>query len=263
MLSSKFFAFWIAYVVTGSPLAAVLVVLALWLFADWQTFGFARRALRALRDLQRQGQLSRVVLLNPHDRKARVDLGEILVRQRRFQKAMETLKPALENDPGDEAALFWMGLSCLGAGRIAEGELFLQTVAGVAASTLRELAVLELGRGRLQRRDGAGAQGFLEELLGRTPSHVEGRYLLSQALDLQGDGAGARRERDRVWAEYRSSPGYRRRSERLWAWRARPHRPIAYAIVLAATLAAIGTAVRRADPRPPRGMPTAVDGDDG
>ncbi len=263
MLSSKFFAFWIAYLVTGSPLAAVLVVLALWLFADWQTFGFARRGLRTLRDLRRQGQLSRVLMLNLHDRKARVDLGEILVRQRRFEKAMETLKPALETDPGDEAALFWMGLSCLGFGRFSEGELFLQTVAGVAASTLRDQAFLELGRGRLKRRDGPGAQGFLEDLLGRTPSHVEGRYLLSQALDLQGDGVGARRERERVWAEYRSSPRYLRRSERLWAWRARPQRPIVYAILIAATLAVVGTAVRHSDPRPPDRRAHAVDGDDG
>jgi tetratricopeptide (TPR) repeat protein len=251
VFSSKFLIFWLAWLLTGSPLAAAAVVLALWLFADWQTFGLARRGLRALRDLRRQSALSRTVELNPHDRKARTELGEILVRQRRFERAQAVLKPVLEEDPGDTAALHWMGLACLGTGRFPEGELFLQTVSEAGVGSLKDQAVLELGRSRLQRGDGPGAQGFLEELLRRAATSVEGRYLLSRALALQGDAAGAHRERERVWAEYRSSPRYQRRAERLWAWRVRPHRPILYALLIVAGLALLGSAARSAHLRSP------------
>lgn len=251
-MSSNFLTFWIAYLLTGNPLVAGLVVLALWVFADFQTTGVVRRAARALRDWARSSKLSRAIDLNPHDRKARIDLGEILVRQRRFERAAEVLKPALEADPEDAAGLFWMGRACLGMARFEEAELFLDTVAQTAAGSLPGQALLEMGRSRLERRDSHGAAELLGRYLGGSAHSVQGRVLLSRALALQGDSSGAARERDRAWNEYRTSPAYQRRAERLWAWRARPLRPIAYAALAAAGLALVGSALSRADlGRPP------------
>ncbi len=251
-MSSNYLAFWIAYLLTGNPVAAALVVLALWAFADFQTTGVVRRAMRAARDWARGSKLSRALALNPHDRKARVDLGEILVRQRRCERAAEVLKPALEADPGDGAALFWMGRACLGIQRFEQGELFLETAAEAGAGTLPEDALLEMGRSRLERRDGARAAELLGRFLERRAHSVEGRVLLSRALALQGDPAAAARERDRGWSEYRTSPRYQRRAERLWAWRARPMRPIAYALLAAAALASVGLALRGVEHRRPQ-----------
>lgn len=258
-MSSNFLVFWIAYLLTGNPLAGALVVLALWAFADFQTTGFVRRAVRAVRDWSRGSRLARAIDLNPHDRKARVDLGEILVRQRRFERAAEVLKPAVEADPEDSAALYWMGRACLGGARFEQAELFLETVAETGSGTLPEDALLELGRSRLDRRDGKGAAALLERFLERRAHSVEGRVLLSRALALQGDSAGAGRERDRAWSEYRTSPRYQRRAERLWAWRARPLRPVAYAVLAAIAMAMVGSALRSADLRRPPDMARSAD----
>ena len=37
--------------------------------------------------------------------------------------------------------------------------------------------------------------------------------------------------RDQAWDEYQSAPGFQRRKERKWAWRARPSRPAMYAVL--------------------------------
>jgi hypothetical protein len=70
--------------------------------------------------------------------------------------------------------------------------------------------------------------------------------LLARALDGLGDDGAAALMKDAAWDEYVSAPGFQRRKERLWAWRARPSRPATYlfitilALTLFATLAAPG-----------------------
>jgi len=78
-------------------------------------------------------------------------------------------------------------------------------------------------------------------------SSVEGHYLLGRALEACGDAAGARTERESAWREYSTSPRYKRRLDRLWAWRARPSRPATYALLLALALAATGLVARKVD----------------
>ena len=252
---SQWWSFYLVWMITGSPVAAMIVLLAAYAIADWQTVGFVRKIALAVADWQRGRRLRIVLLNNPHDRKARADLGDILVAQRRWARVIEVVKPLADADPHDLRALFALGLACVYSGRIEQGELFLRSINEAAPDYRDGAALLELGRSRLHRRDAAAREPLLT-FVAAHPHHVEARFLLSRAHLLAKDPAAAARERERCWTEYETSlPGHRRR-ERIWAWRARPSRPLAYGFALCTALAILGSAVQRAAPR---AAPAAAD----
>lgn len=242
---SSWIGFSVLWMLTGSPVRAGLVLLAAWLITDWYTFGFLRGVGEAVANLGRGRRLGRVLAVNPHDRTSRAQLGEILVGQRRFQAALETLTPLVQADPHDLTALWLLGRACLGAGRIEQGELFLGEVHGADPGFRGGTALLELGRARLARKD-VSAEAPLGRYVAAHPHDVQGRVLHAAALRLSGDAAAAAAERARAWQEYETSLPYQRRAWRLWAWRARPSRPALYAAVLCGGLTLVGLAAATA-----------------
>jgi tetratricopeptide (TPR) repeat protein len=239
--------FSVLWLLTGSPVSAALILLAVYAVTDWYTFGFLRGLARLVANWRRMRRLEPALLHNPHDRKARADLGEILVDQRRYARAIEVLKPLVDHDPGDLNALYLLGVACLNAGRLEQGELFLSEVHGADPGFRLGRARLEIGRSRLKRRDPRA----VEPLAGYVKDHphtVEGRWLLAQAHALAGDAGEAAAEKERCWREYQTSLPYQRRLDRLWAWRARPSRPVLYGALACAALLLLGVAMKQARP---------------
>jgi|SRR5919201_3498546 tetratricopeptide (TPR) repeat protein len=241
--------FSILWMLTGSPVAAAIILLAAYAVADWYTFGFLRGVALAVAAFQRGRRLRLVLLHNPHDRKARADLGEILVSQRRYARAIEVLRPLAAEDPHDLNALFLIGVACLATGRIDQGELFLGEVHQASPGYRDGAVLLELGRFRVHRGD-ASAADPLRKFLEAHPHHVEARFLLSRAHVFAGDQAKAAAERARCWQEYETELPYQKRRDRLWAWRARPSRPVIYAAVAGCAIAVFGAALQRSAQRP-------------
>jgi hypothetical protein len=134
----------------------------------------------------------------------------------------------------------------LGAGQPAQGELLLDEAAKLDPTYQQGAIDLARGRFRLARGDAQGAIAPLERFVSVREGSVEGRVLLARALDEAGRDADAALVRDAAWAEYVGAPGFQRRRERLWAWRARPSRPLTYGLVLAAVLAALALGITRA-----------------
>src|SRR4051812_43777562 len=149
---SSWINFSILWMLTGSPVAAAVVLLAAYAIADWYTFGFLRGVARTVAGFQRGRRLRLVLLHNPHDRKARADLGEILVSQRRFERAIEVVKPLADADPHDLRALLLLGIACLATGRVEQGELFLSAVHKADPAFRDGEPLLELARWRVRRR---------------------------------------------------------------------------------------------------------------
>jgi tetratricopeptide (TPR) repeat protein len=236
--------FSILWMLTGSPVAAAIILLAAYAVADWYTFGFLRGIARAVAAFQRGRRLRLVLLHNPHDRKARADLGEILVSQGRYARVIEVVQPLAAEDPHDLNALFLLGVACLATGRVEQGELFLGEVEQASPGYRDGAALLELGRFRL-RRGVASAAGPLRKFVEAHPHHVEARFLLSRAHVLAGDPAAAAAERARCWQEYETELPYQKRRDRLWAWRARPSRPLIYAACACCAIGVFGAALQR------------------
>ncbi|MGZ3458686.1 MAG: tetratricopeptide repeat protein [Archangium sp.] len=238
---------------TGSPvLSAALVVGFVWV-ADRYTVGILPSPLRALGRWQRAAKLQRMLQTNRHDRRARSELADLWVRRGKYAAAVEVLKPNLEAGDDDVGTLFLLGVAYLGAGDAARGELLLEEAAKQEPGYQMGAVDLERGRFRLARGEVKGAIEALERLRAARPGTVEGRVLLARALDRSGrDGEGAL-VREEAWKEYVASPGFQRRRERLWAWRARPSRPLAYGVALVMALALGFSLLSRLYAHSPRG----------
>lgn len=243
---------WILWMIvsalTGSPLLSLALVLGMVWVMDRYTMQILPRPLRFIHRWRRAGQLERTLMANTHDRRARFELAELRVGQGRYAAAVELLKPNLEAGDEDVDTLFLLGVAYLGAGEVAKGELLLGEAEKLNPDFRMGSIDLERGRLRLVRGDVKGSVEALERFVKGRHGTVEGRVLLAQALDKAGRDADAALMRDDAWKEYVAAPGFQRRRERMWAWRARPSRPIIYAALVLMVLVLGYQALSRISP---------------
>jgi tetratricopeptide (TPR) repeat protein len=205
-----------------------------WL-GDRFSFGFLPDPLRWAARRRRAGQLRRALAVNPHDRRARLELADLLLA-RRPAEAAALARRNVEAGDEDAHTAFLYGAALARSGALDDAERALAFARERdPAFRLGEID-LELGRLRLRWGDFAGAREALERLVRERPGTVAGRYFLARALVSLGDPAGAARVRQEALREYAALPRFRRRQERPFAARLRPVRT---AIVLAAALAGI------------------------
>jgi tetratricopeptide (TPR) repeat protein len=256
---------WLLWIVlsalTGSPVLSAVVLLAAWWLGDRFTFRLLPDPLRLAGRWRRMAQLRATLHVNPNDRRARFELAERLLETGRPARAAEVLRPNVEAGDEDARTAFVMGAALGRSGAPEQAERAL-AVAREQDPRFRSGEIdLELGRQRLARGDHAGAREALLRLVAERPGTVEGRSLLARALAGLGDAAGARAVRDQAWAEYAALPRFHRRHERPFAWRMKPWRPAAVALVVLVVLGlgwgACGRGARRADR--PAATPTTED----
>lgn len=229
---------------TGSPLLTLVALAVLGLSLDQATLGILPGPVRLFRRWRRAVKLERELAINPHNRTSRFELADLLIDQRRFAKALAVLAPNVAAGDDDAATLFLMGVAARGAGHAQQAETFLSTAAEQDPDFRLGAILLELGRARLLRGDAPAAREPLERFLARRKSTVEGRVLLARALEQLGEGARAQALRAEAWREYQTSPRYVQRTERPWAWRLQPWRPVA----LGVAVVALGGLLLRAAP---------------
>lgn len=226
-------------IVTGNPLLAAGVVLLLWVLGDRATFRVLPDFGRWYGRRQRMARLRQTLDVNPHDRRSRFALAELLLERGAAREAAALLRPNLEAGDRDVHTLAALGTALARTGAHEEAERLLADARKLEPEFRMGELDLVLGRMRLTLGDAAGAREPLGRLLATRPGTVEGRYHLARALDRLGDAAGAAKLRDEAWHEYVLQPRFRRREDRRWAWRIRPWRPalVALAVLLALLLA--------------------------
>ncbi len=240
---SKFLSWMILSRLTGSPIGSAVALVVFWFVMDRFTLGLLPDPFRWLWRLQREWKLKSTLDMNPHDGRARLEWANLLYERGAHAKCVEILKPNLARGDDDVSSVFLMGAACVGAGYWQQGETLLEHARELSPNFhVGEIDLVE-GRGRLARKDWKGAKEALERLLVARKGTVEGRVMLARALTELGDDGAAALLKDQAWLEYTASPRFHRKKERLWAWRARPSRPIAYALVIALVLFAIAQAV--------------------
>src|SRR5918996_1253405 len=226
---------WLQWIVltalTGNPILAGVIVLLVWWVADRFTLGILPDPFRFTRRWMRAATLRRQLAANPSDRRARLELAALLLERKRYADALALVKPNVEAGDHDPSTLFVMAQACLGTGHAEQGELFLDEVIERDPNFRMGEVHLERGRWRLQRKDAQGALRALQELASARPGTVEGKVLLARAQRALGDDAAAAEARREAWREYASAPRFQRRRDRLWAWRAKPSRPLLYAAI--------------------------------
>jgi hypothetical protein len=228
---------------TGSPVGSAVFLLVFWFLVDRVTLGLLPDPVRWVMRRRRAGQLERTLAMNPHDGRARLELAGLYVERRRHAEAVGLLKPNLEKGDDDPATVFTMGVACLGAGYVEQGEKLLEQVDERHPGFRVHEVDLARGRARLARGDFMGAREALERLVAHRSGTVEGRVLLARALEGLGDDGSAALMKDAAWSEYVTAPRFQRRQERWWAWRARPSRPALYGGLLLVALTLFGVFV--------------------
>jgi tetratricopeptide (TPR) repeat protein len=226
--------------VTGRPILSALVLLAFWFFTDRFTLGLLPDPLRLVSRFRRRKQLEATLQHNVHDHRARLELAQLEVERNNGKRAVELLRPSFDAGADDVQSVFTMGTACLQAGFVDQGEKLLDHAEELDADFRVGEIELVRGRYRLRRKDFAKATGALEKFIRLRGGTVEGRVLLAQAHDAQGDDVKASLLKDEAWQEFVAAPRFRRRQERWWAWRARPSRPLLY---LALSLLVLGAVV--------------------
>ncbi|MBF5045126.1 hypothetical protein FGE12_22175 [Aggregicoccus sp. 17bor-14] len=251
---------------TGSPLLTLGAMAALYWGLDSFTLQLLPSPLRAWKRWRREHSLQRLLEVNPHDRRARYELADLWLARGRAAAAVQVLKPNLEAGDEDVATLYLLGAAYLGAGQAAQGELLLDEAERLEPGY--GLGAIDLARGRSRLRRGEltgdkGALAALERFCRTRQGSVEGRVLLAQALERTGRDGEAALARAQAWSDYRAAPTFQRRRERLWAWRAKPSRPLAYAAALALLLLAGALIAKRMPAAAPAAQQSgwAEDGD--
>jgi tetratricopeptide (TPR) repeat protein len=227
--------FWLFYTLLQSP---ILIAIAIMLLADQFVFGFRSRLSRRFVENRRMARLERELSLNPHDRRARFALAELLVERRRFARAVELIKANLEFGDHDANTLLLAGRACSGAGHLPQALVFLEEARVLEPKRGQGAADLALGEHWLRASDPARAEQALLLFCEERPGSIEGHLRLSRAQAALGNSAAARASRHQAWRNYVEAPRFVRKRDRLWGLRANPLRTLALGgVFLAATIA--------------------------
>jgi hypothetical protein len=237
---TKWMSWLLLTMLTGSPFVSLLIILVLWLVLDRFTLQILPDPLQGFARTKRASRLVQTIEHNPHDRRARRELAEIYVQQRRFAKADETIRYNLEQKEEDPSTLFVAGVAKAGLKQRAEAEGLLERLREKEPGYRMNAIDLELGRMYLALRAYDPAVSTLESLCQARPGSVEGKALLARALKGKGDAARAKEVSAAAWKDYASAPGFQKRKERYWAWRLQPWRPALYGLILVAVVFTLG-----------------------
>lgn len=215
------FLFFFLTLLTGSPVIALLVILAVYLTLDYQFIGISRHLFGRFRRAGAIRALQRGITINPHDAAARRDLGRLLVDAHRFQEAVPHLEKALERTPDSEEAACDLGLSYLWTGKHPQGEALIRQALDRNPKFRYGEPYLRWGEFLLKQGQAKDAAERLERFRSIFSSSVEGHYLLGLAYLRAGERDKAVAAFQSALEMFRRSPGYKRREERLWAWKSR------------------------------------------
>ncbi len=216
----RFFIFALLTWITGNPLLAVLVIIALSLPGWWAGSRWAFRFSRKIRAWGEAGRLRRALALNPHDAKARVDLGGILTRQKRFREARVELEQALPRADDLPETHYFLGLCLMNDGEAERGRASVERALAINPKFGYGEPLLRLGDFHANRAEWGVAADRYRQATDIYGSSVEGWCKLGQALDELGRRDEARTALQEALISYRTAPWYRRSDDRPWKRRA-------------------------------------------
>ena len=165
--------------------------------------------------------------------------GRMELDQRRFPQALALLEKAKDAYREDASVVVLHALARLGAGDAAGADEVERLMTANPKLRFGE-PWLDAATILIARKDAVRAKAMLERFLGQQPSNVKALHLLGRALRATGDAAGGSAAQKKAWHEYSTTPPFKRREFRVWAYRANPLRPALYGIAVLGALVAVG-----------------------
>ena len=217
---SRFLLFTLLAWLTGNPLLALVLIILLALPGWWTGSRWAWRLSRALRAWGDSGRLRRELSVNPHDARARMELGALLARQRRFREARAEIEQAFPRVDDLPEANYSLGLCLLHDGEEARGVALVERALALNSKFGYGEPYLRLGDFRAGKGEWDRAAERYRQATTIHGSSVEGWYKLGEALSHLGKREESRAALQEALTSYRTAPWYRRSEDRPWKRRA-------------------------------------------
>lgn len=225
----KLLTFFFLAEILGSPWRALLAVLVLYWLLDRSTLRVLPGPWKLFRRGMERRRLARVLADNPHDFRSELELGRLLIESKRWRAAKEHLDRAAGAYTTDASVQSWRAVARIGAGERDDGVAEIESLMAANPRLRFGEPWLEAGELLLAGGDVARGKAMIGKYLEMHPSSVKGLFLMAKAQAKSGDAAGARDSRRRAWNEYATNPAFKRKNDRMWAYRANPLRPAMYA----------------------------------
>lgn len=210
----------IALSVSGNPLIAAAVVVGfLWIGDGWWR-GRLWAPWVIVQQWLRIRELDAHVALAPHDGTARAELGRLLVGRGAPARALPHLEAACEKSPELAFPAYYLGLARLGVGDFDGGRVAIERAVSIRKDLDYGAPLAALGDASAKAGRTTEAIAYFERALTSNRSSVQLHHKLGLAKLTAGDRAGAQEALAHAQALYRTAPPFKRRQERMWAWRA-------------------------------------------
>lgn len=218
---SKFFLFIFLSWLTGNPILAVIVILAVYLAVDRTYYGFLPDPLRTFRSSGRIRELKRIVAINPHDARSLKELGVFMFERKNYQKALEYFSLASSKMCDDPEFNYYHGIALARNGSVDKGRMLVDSALLAAPGLKYGDPYLAMAEVYIDNGAYDTAVPFLEQFLKVRVSSAEGLYQMGLVKIKTGNIDEGRAYLGKAVAAFKDSPRYKRKLERKWAWKAR------------------------------------------
>jgi tetratricopeptide (TPR) repeat protein len=218
---SKFFLFVFLSWLTGNPILAVIVILAVYLAIDRRYYGLLPDPLRTFRSSGRIRELKRIIAINPHDARSLKELGVSMLERRNYQKALEYFSLAESKMSDDPEFNYYHGIALARNGFVDKGRTLVDGALLAAPGLKYGDPYLAMAEVYIDNGAYDTAVPFLDQFLKVRSSSVEGLYQMGFTKIKTGNADEGKAYLGKAVAAFRDSPRYKRKIERKWVWKAR------------------------------------------
>ena len=219
---TKFFIFYYAFRLLSflslNPILAIIIALIILYWLDRKFVGLSPSFIKPLRRIRTISKLKQQILQSPYDISAKRELARLLIERKKYTKATSILDQILPMS--EDSAEFWAdyGLTALNLGHHELGEERILKAMAINERVRYGQPYLRLAASYKQY-DPAKAIHYAEQFHIIHSSSSEAYYLLGLLYLELGQKESARNAFQESLTVYRQLPKYRKRQERVWAFR--------------------------------------------
>lgn len=213
----KMVLFSILWWLTGSPFAALLIILLLLYVLDLRFVRLLPDITKPYRRWRHLSSLKNRLRVNPHDTSAKLDAARLLMDKRQFSEALsylEEISHVMEDSP---EYLCDKGICLLKLGRLEEGLPLIEHAWSVNPRVKYGEPYLRVAEAYVKKHEVEKALASLEELAKIHMSSCEVYYKQGELYGTLQQKEKAKQAYREAVDVYRGLPPYKRRTERRWA----------------------------------------------
>jgi len=205
----------------GNPLIALLIILAIYLTIDRTFFGFIPDPFKAFKKAGRIRELQKTISINPHDARSLKELAIFMIEKKDYRKALDSLEKAAGKLSDDPEFNYYYGLSVARCGDIQKGRALVDSALKSSPGLKYGEPLISFAEVYIDNGDYSSALPLLKSFENIHSSSSKGFYLMGLVklkLGMKEEGTEALKK---AVAVFKSSPRFKRKVDRKWAWKAR------------------------------------------